>query len=293
MPPTSSSAPAIVVITHNRRDGLLENLARLTGLVESGDACEVVVVDNASTDGTSEAVRAAYPSVRLVTSPENHGAPGRTVGVEATDAELVAFADDDSWWAPGALPRAAAAFAAHPRLGLVHAHLVVEPDGEPDPICPQLAAGPRLDDLPGPEILGHLACAVVVRREAYLETGGYSPLLGFGGEERLLALDLAALGWHQCYLDDVLAHHDPSAVREDWPRRWARYRRNDVLTSVLRFPRAVAVRDTAELLREGVGNDALRREIGPFLQRLRTAVRERRPVPEPVWQHYLETVAQG
>jgi glycosyltransferase involved in cell wall biosynthesis len=291
--PAAASAPALVVITYNRREGLLANLERLTALVEAGDASEVVVVDNASTDGTSEAVRARFPAVRLVTLTENLGAPGRTVGVEATDAELIAFADDDSWWAPGALPRATAAFAAHPRLGLVHAHVVVEPHGEVDPICDQLARGPRLDDLPGPEILGHLACAVVVRRQAYLEAGGYSPLLGFGGEERLLALDLAARGWRQCYLEDVVAHHEPSPARADWPKRWARYRRNDVLTSVLRFPLGVAARDTAELLREGLGNDALRRELGPFLRRLGGAVRERRQVPEPVWRHYLETTAQA
>ena len=280
--------PAIVVITYNRRAGLLETLERLTGLVTAGDASEVVVVDNASTDGTAAAVRERFPEVRLVRSEHNLGAAGRTVGVHATEAALVAFADDDSWWAPGALPRAAAAFEEHPGLGLTHARVLVEPGGRVDPICGELAAGSRPPGLPGPAILGHLACAVMVRRDAYLEVGGYSRLLGFGGEERLLALDLAAAGWGQAYLEDVVVHHMPSPVRDDWPRRWARYRRNDTLTAVLRFPGRLAVREVARLLRDSAGDPVLRPEVAAFGRRLPQALLHRTRMPRPVWDQYVE-----
>jgi hypothetical protein len=195
---------------------------------------------------------------------------------------VVAFADDDSWWAPGALATAARLFAEHERLGLVHGRIVVEPSGEVDPACRKMAAGPRVAGAPGPAVLGHLACGVVVRRSAYLAVGGYSPLLEFGGEERLLSLDLAAARWEQCYVDALVAHHRPSARREDWPDRWARYRRNDALTAWLRLPLPWALRDTAGLLADAARERAARRALAGFARRMPVALRRRRPVPEDV-----------
>ncbi len=56
-------------------------------------------------------------------------------------------------------------------------------------------------------MLGFLACSAVLRRRAFCEVGGFSRLLFFVGEERLLCYDLAAAGWERAYLHDVVAHH--------------------------------------------------------------------------------------
>jgi GT2 family glycosyltransferase len=268
---------AVVVITRNRRQELLTTLARLVALP---DAAEVVVVDNASEDGSAAAVRASFPQVRLLVLPRNAGAVGRTVGVRATSQPLVAFADDDSWWEAGALAAAAGLFDDHPDLALLHGRLVLEPGGEVDPACRKMAGGTQDRGSPGPDVLGHLACGVVVRRSAYLGVGGYSPLLGFGGEERLLSLDLAAAGWRQCYADALVAHHAPSPRREEWPVRWARYRRNDTLTAWLRLPLVDAVGETLRFLGDAVREASARRELLPFAARLPRAIRGRRRVPD-------------
>jgi glycosyltransferase involved in cell wall biosynthesis len=278
----SSSSVAVIVITRDRRDELLETLSRLEALTHSGEASEVVVVDNDSSDGTAAAVREAHPKVRVLRQRRNLGAPGRTVGVRSVDSELVAFADDDSWWDPGSLVRAARCFADVPGLGLLHSRLVVHPDGSTDGACLQMARGPRDPALPGPSIVGHLACGVVVRRSAYLQTGGYSRLLGFGGEERLLALDLARLGWAQCYVKDVVAHHRPSPRREPWPQRWARYRRNDTLTAVLRLPAGQAVGELRSFVADARREPAVRREVLPLAVRLPAALVGRRGLPADV-----------
>lgn len=275
----ADSGVAVVVITRDRREQLLRTLGRLLALP---DAAQVVVVDNASRDGTAEAVRAACPAVEVLALEQNAGAAGRTLGVEATSCPLVAFADDDSWWEAGALERAARLFADHDRLGLVHGRIVVEPEGTTDPACSKMAAGPRDPGLPGPAVLGHLACGVIVRRSAYLEVGGYSPLLEFGGEERLLSLDLAAAGWQQCYVDALVAHHQPSPRREDWPARWARYRRNDTLTAWLRLSLPSALRETAGLLGDAAREPAARRELIRFARLMPAALRDRRPVPAEI-----------
>jgi hypothetical protein len=149
MPP-SPSRVAVVIATRNRGPELLGTLTRLLALSERP---RIVVVDNGSTDGTAELVRARHPDVQVV--------------------------------------------------------------------CQEMADSPLqpADDLPGPPLLGFIACGAVVRRDAFLEVGGFDARLGVGGEEELLALDLAARGWGLAYVDEVVAHHYPSPSRDPADRR--------------------------------------------------------------------------
>src|SRR3954447_5338295 len=89
----------VVVATRNRRDRLMETLPR--------HAAAVILVDNGSDDRTPEAVEAAFPQVQVVRLGTNRGAAARNVGVELARTPFVAFADDDSFWTPGSLARAA------------------------------------------------------------------------------------------------------------------------------------------------------------------------------------------
>jgi GT2 family glycosyltransferase len=269
----------VVLITHNRREQLLHSLDRLAALPE---APPLIVVDNASTDGTPQAVAAHHPRVIVLTPGSNLGAPGRTLGVRRARTPYVAFSDDDSWWEPGSLSRAADLLDRHERLGLIAARVHVGPEGEPDPLNEMLAASPLglAPDLPGPQVLGFLACAAVARREAYLAAGGYHPILFLGGEETLLAYDVAAHGWGVCHCPDVAAVHSPSGgVR---PGRPAVQLRNAVLTSWMRRPLPVALRHTRELAGKARRDPEARTALREMVRRLPAALRERRPLPAAV-----------
>jgi GT2 family glycosyltransferase len=239
---------SIVIATRDRRPELLHTLARLTTL---DGAPPVIVVDNASSDGTPEAVRARHPDVALVTLDHNLAAAARTVGARHAATPYVAFSDDDSWWASGALERAQAHFARTPRMALLAARILVGAEERLDPTCVAMAASPLQDrnGLPGPPILGFVACGAVVRRAAFLAAGGFSERLGIGCEESLLALDLAAAGWSLAYADDVVAHHHP--VPGSRPGRDALLARNELLVTWLRRPARVAAAATARALRHG------------------------------------------
>src|SRR5947209_19658437 len=130
---------AVVMITHNRRDEVLRTLSHLTGLPERP---RIVVVDNASTDGTAAAVATHFPRVEVLPAGGNLGAAGRNLGARHVAAPYVAFCDDDTWWDPDHLRRAADLFDAHPRLGALTARVVVEPGGIPDPVCSLLLRSP-------------------------------------------------------------------------------------------------------------------------------------------------------
>src|SRR5215469_16397890 len=94
-----------VVVTYNRRDLLLEALAAVHAQTRVPDA--VIVVDNASTDGTGAAVRAQFPAVQLAELTRNTGgAGGFAYGMaRALDgaADLIWLMDDDTVPEPGAL----------------------------------------------------------------------------------------------------------------------------------------------------------------------------------------------
>jgi GT2 family glycosyltransferase len=96
---------AAVVVTCNRRRLLLEALAAVHAQSRAPDA--VIVVDNASADGTAAAVRRHHPSVRLAELTRNTGGAGGfaygTALALAGGADLIWFMDDDTVPGPGAL----------------------------------------------------------------------------------------------------------------------------------------------------------------------------------------------
>ncbi|WP_030900202.1 MULTISPECIES: glycosyltransferase family 2 protein [unclassified Streptomyces] len=273
------SPVGIVIATRNRSAALAETLRHLLALPERP---EILVADNASTDGTRAMLAHDFPQVRVLALPFNHGALARTYGARALDTPYLAFSDDDSWWSPGALSTAARLFEDHPRLGLIAARTLVGRTADPDPLNDVLAGSPlgRVGDLPGTQVLGFLACASVVRRHAYLDAGGFHRLLFFGGEETLLAYDLAARGWGVTHCPDVVAHHHPAPT----PRtgRPAVQRRNELLTAWLRRPVPYALARTRDLAAEARHDDHARWALRGTLARLPAALRDRRPLPPHV-----------
>ena len=179
-----------------------------------------------------------FPSITAIVLNRNEGAVARNYGSYAANTPFVAFCDDDSWWAPGALARAEALFDAFPRLGLIAARTLVGVEQRDDPVNHELLHSPlgHDDSAPGPSVLGFLACSSIVRRSAFLEAGGFSSVLEFAGEESLLAYDLAAAGWMLCYAEDVVSHHHPSERRMPTVKRRNRQRRNELLTMWMRRP---------------------------------------------------------
>jgi GT2 family glycosyltransferase len=269
---TPPSEVTVVVASRNRRDDLLVTLPR--------HEAPVVLVDNGSTDDTVDLVRATYPEVTVIALEHNVGAHARTVGTARAGTPFVAFADDDSWWAPGDLARAVKIMRDHPRLAVLNARILVGPEDRLDPVCTEMARSTLPgDDLPGPALLGFVACAALVRTEAFEQVGGFDRVVRFPGEEERLALDLATAGWTMAYVDEVTIHHHPSPRRDAPARRQAGIWRSRLLTALLRLP----VRDVAGLLARAVrsGRPGLT-GLARALPDVPAAVRGRRPIPPRV-----------
>jgi len=272
--------PTVVMITRDRRGDLERSLDRLTGLVRRP---RIIVVDNASAEPVHQWVPRSFPDVRVIRLDQNLGAAARNIGVAIASSDLVAFADDDSWWLDGALDRAAELLRAHDRIGLLAGRILVGRSELDDPINAVLAGSPlgRRPGHPGPTVLGFAACSAVVRRSAFLESGGFVPRFGVGGEEMLLALRLASRGVACVFASDVVAVHHPS-TRRDAEGRDRVVARNELWTEWLARPMPEVLTRSGRHMIGLVRRPAGRAVVVEALGSARWAGAHRQPVPAQV-----------
>ncbi|TFV58622.1 glycosyltransferase [Mycobacterium sp. PS03-16] len=279
-----SPRTTFVIASRDRSDELATVVNRLLDTT----ACPIVVVDNDSRDDSAAVVARiagrAAGRVRLIELDTNRGAVGRNAGVAAARTPYVAFCDDDSWWQPDAPAIAEQTFDAHPGVGLLAARTIVLPRNEVDAFSTMLADSPlgHPPHLPGPAILGFMSCAAIVRKTAFEQAGGFSEILHFRGEEMLLAVDMATLGWDLCYYPALVAMHQPSQVRATTAAQAARVMRNDVLTTWLRRPAGHCVRATGTLLGATLRDADHARAAGEAVRRLPAVLGARRRLPARV-----------
>ncbi|MGH9000738.1 MAG: glycosyltransferase family 2 protein [Acidimicrobiia bacterium] len=108
---------AAVIVNYNAGGALCGCVASVLADDSAGSA-EVVVVDNASTDGSAEALRARYPDVAVVEAGENLGyARAVNLGIAATGAEVVAVLNPDTVVHPGTAAAMLGRFRAEGDLG--------------------------------------------------------------------------------------------------------------------------------------------------------------------------------
>lgn len=134
---------------------------------------EIIVVDDASTDGSGEVAASLGDDIRVIRHEHNQTLPGaRNTGVQASDSDIVTFLDADDLWAPDKLQRQLALFDEHPDVLVVvgHTHkmrLVGEDDGVR-----------RFERWGEPELLLSMG-ATAIRRPAYEQVGRYDTSLAF------------------------------------------------------------------------------------------------------------------
>jgi N-acetylglucosaminyl-diphospho-decaprenol L-rhamnosyltransferase len=122
---------SVVVVTHNGRDMALQTLRSALGSAGTIDV-EWLVVDNASTDGTPEAIEAAFDDVTVVRAPNNGFAAGNNVGFARARGRYVLLLNPDVEIRSGQLSELVAAMDARPEIGMASVPQC-EPDGDVQP----------------------------------------------------------------------------------------------------------------------------------------------------------------
>ncbi|UCC63064.1 MAG: glycosyltransferase family 2 protein [Anaerolineae bacterium] len=119
---------SVIVVNHNGRAHLE---ACLRSLLQDGRDYEIVLVDNASTDGSVAYVARAFPQVRLIRNETNQGfGRGNNAGARWARGEYLAFLNPDTIVEPEWLEALVRALEADPQAGLATAKILLLADGE-------------------------------------------------------------------------------------------------------------------------------------------------------------------
>ena len=190
---------SFVIATHNRRKVVLRTLARVSECGLDRRDYEIILVDNASRDGT---VDAAKPLADLVIRRRtNTGSCAKSYGVDVARGRFIVFLDDDSSPQPGSINRMIEHFEQAPRLGAA-GFTVHLPNGE-------------LEGAALPNVF--VGCGVGFRAEALRQAGGLDPSFFMQAEEYDLCFRLASAGWLVRMFDDLHVDHrkTPTVRRHD------------------------------------------------------------------------------
>jgi GT2 family glycosyltransferase len=280
----------ILIVTKNRKDDVRRAIE--TSLMQTVPLA-VLVIDDASTDGTPEMIRADFPQVQLQRSEKSQGYIGhRNRAADLARTPIVITLDDDAGFeTPHTVKRVLEEFD-EPRVGAI--------------------AIPFVDTL-NPDVKRHLApdrehvwvghrftgAAHALRRELFLKLGGFRESLVHFGEEDDYAIRLLAAGYVTRQSSSDPGYHKVSPLR-NFPRErfWAA--RNVIYWSWLNLPaRKLPLRLAGVTVREGVY--AMRYRL-PWttLKGLARGYRdslfrgsERKPIPLDVYNLWLEIRTRG
>jgi glycosyltransferase involved in cell wall biosynthesis len=157
-----------IVPVFNGERYLRESLDSIFG--QSHQAVEVLVVDDGSTDGSAAIAKSYGDRVRYLFQPNAGPAAARNLGLEAVQAEFVAFLDSDDLWHRDKLTLQLARFRARPELDYCVTHVqnfwVPELKAEEE----QFRDHPRSRPVPG-----YVTSTLLARRALFRDAGGFNP----------------------------------------------------------------------------------------------------------------------
>jgi len=258
----------VVVVTWEQRDlvlACLESLARQTV------AHRVLVVDNASTDGTAERVAEHFPHARILRQTSNLGfAGGVSAALDVVETRFVALLNNDAQADPRWLEASLAALAEPSVVAVTAKLLLAERGASAEPGSRQAAAvddptlnaaavnaatinnagvvllgsgygadrglgSPDDERFASPvEVFGFSGGAVVMRTLAVKAVGGFDADYFMYYEDTDLSWRLRLAGWHIVYAPDAVVHHLHAASSDSQSEMFAFHNERNRLLTLLR-----------------------------------------------------------
>jgi GT2 family glycosyltransferase len=206
---------SIVILAYKRLDRLRETLRHtFEDLAYPHERLEVIVVDNASANGTPEMVAAEFPGVRVVELPENVGVSGWNAGLAVARGDWLLMLDDDGHLTGDTLARAVArAEAERADLVSMRSRSGYDPDFFFDSDYPT-------------GLLSFWGTAALLSRRAFAATGGYDPRVFVWAGELELTMRVLDAGLRHLTLPDLAAVHMKPPPEPGRPLQVPIYRMN-------------------------------------------------------------------
>jgi GT2 family glycosyltransferase len=207
-----STSLSIIVLSFNRKDSLATTLRTLHGLSPAKGA-QLIVVDNASTDGSGEMVASEFPDVTLIRLPVNVGVAGFNRGVAAATGSIVLILDDDAAPDAQSLHGAMEHLQNHPGDSAVALHPVHPRTGASE--WPFARSVEHANPATAWPVMG---AGNLVRRTAWIDAGGYEERFFLYRNDTDLAMKLLAMGGGVAFSPAWVVWHDSPAAARKSPR---------------------------------------------------------------------------
>ena len=243
---------SVVIVNWNRRDYLRACLESLTR--QRGADFEVIVVDNASSDGSAEMARAEF-GVRVIANAANQGfCRANNQAFAAARGRFIAVLNNDTEAEPDFLTALRRAFDAAPDIGMAAAKvLVYEDPSRIDKVghliymdgqnrgrgTGEIDRGQydRVEECLWPD-----GCAAMYRKAMLDEIGGFDEDLFMFADDAELGLRARIAGWRCLYMPDaVVRHHRGVSLDAGSTKRIFLIERNRVLLAAKLFPWSLLV----------------------------------------------------
>jgi len=209
---------SIVTICWNRKTDICESLKHIREIDYPN--LEVIVVDNASADGTPETIAAEYPEVRLIKLYKNIGIEAYNIGFKNAKGEYIVILDDDSFPQKDAVRRMVDKFIREPNLGVVA--FDVRNFFNYDEVKNEAGAGigqavQETAAVAEDYLLAFNGAGAGVRRELLEQVGFYPEEFFLYWNEQDTAFRILNAGYQIKFFSDVVAYHKYSPQnRTSW-----------------------------------------------------------------------------
>jgi len=209
-----------IIVNYNTREMTLKCLGALSASLE-GIGAEIIVVDNASTDGSVEAIRGAYPGAVVVARTENSGfGAANNEAMRMAKGRYFLLLNSDAFPEPAAIRTLLDFIEDHPKAGVVGPRLL-NADGTlqiscypfPSPLSAWMEnlwldrgyRGWAHDSVRRVDFL--VGACLLVRREAYARVGGFDERFFMYSEEADWLRRMKDAGWEAVFVPDARVTH--------------------------------------------------------------------------------------
>lgn len=216
---------SVAILTWNRKDEVLRAIRSV--FEQSYPPFEIVVVDSASTDGSSEAILKEFPSVKVIRLHRNLGCPeGRNIALANCEGDVIFSLDDDGWLAPNALELCVRKFQADESVGIVGCRIVPPEQAAMD-------TGRELED----SVTSKFSGGAAAHRNKTFNAAGYYPSDFFRqGEEGDLALRVIENGYKIVRCPRAVVYHERPPANAVPRRHYFYAARNSLFTITRQYP---------------------------------------------------------
>jgi N-acetylglucosaminyl-diphospho-decaprenol L-rhamnosyltransferase len=200
---------SIIIVSYNTRDLIgtcLDSILNVYGCEK-----EIIVVDNASIDGSVELIKNNYPSVHLIVNEVNEGfAAANNQALKLSKGRYIFFLIPDTEFLPSTFQYMISFMDENPRIGLAGIKMI-NPDGTTQESFSLHYPGHSETSTELLGLKGNLAwvlgAGMVARAELIKTLGGFSEDYFVYGEDLDLCLNIRKMGYEIGYMDFVLAVH--------------------------------------------------------------------------------------